>query len=135
MFYTTGEMLPFQERKKFRKILYSKATLVVLFFLVVVIGRGAWQIHQKAVIAQGERAQAARAVEELNLRVQGLEKSLTRLRSPEGAEGEARQKYTVARPSEEVVIIVDVDAKKGKNGEGVEERSLWGRFMSLFDGE
>lgn len=135
MFYTTGEMLPFQERKKLRKVLYSKATLVVLFLLVVVIGRGAWQIHQKAVIAQGERVQAARATEELNLRAQGLEKSLVRLRSPEGAEEEVRQKYTVARPSEEVVIVVDENAKKGKNGEGVSKRSLWDRFTSLFSGE
>lgn len=135
MFYTTREMLLFQERKKLRKILYSKVTLILLLFFVILVARGTWKIHQKAIIAQTERDEAARAVEELNLRAEGLEKTLVRLRTPEGAEEEARQKYTVARSSEEVVIVVDVDAKKSKNSGELKESSFWDKLKRFLKGE
>ena len=132
--YTTGEMLPFQERKKFRKILYSKATLVVLLVMVVFVARGAWQIHEKAVIARAERDEAARALAELQNRTTELQASLGRLRSGQGIEEELRQKFTVAKPGEEVVVVVDESAKKSENGTS-QSKSFWESILGFFRGQ
>ena len=133
--YTTGEMLPFQERKKFRKILYSKASILVLLVGLVLVSRGAWSVHQKAEIARTERNESVRMLAELQGRNTALEASLERLKSDKGIEDEVRQKYAVARPGEEVVVVVDESGKKGKNSDEVPQKSFWQRFTSLFAGE
>ena len=124
-------MIPFQERKKLRKILYSKVTLVILTLVLLVVARGAWGIHQKAQIAISERNIARHSLEELESRTKELEVSLELLNSEQGIEAEVRQKYTVARPGEEVVVVVDDKAKKGENSEVV-EKSFWQRVVSFF---
>ena len=124
-------MFPFQERKKLRKILYAKATLFALFVVLVLVARGAWQIHQKAVIARAERDEAARSLSDIQGRTNELTESLTKLKSDRGREEEIRQKFTVATPGEEVVVVVDENAKKGKNSEA-SEQSLWSRILGFF---
>lgn len=127
-------MLPFQERKKFRKILYSKASILVLLVALVLVSRGAWQVHEKAVIARTERDESARVLADLQDRNKALEASLTHLKSTQGIEDEVRQKYAVARPGEEIVVVVDESSKKGKNGDEAPQKSFWQRFISLFTG-
>jgi cell division protein FtsB len=128
-------MLPFQERKKFRKILYSKASILVLLVALVLVSRGAWQVHEKAAIARTERNESARMLADLQDRNSALETSLVRLKSDQGIEDEVRQKYAVARPGEEIVIVVDESSKKSKNGDEALQKSFWQRFISLFTGE
>jgi len=128
-------MLPFQERKKFRKILYSKASILVLLVVLVLVSRGAWQVHEKAIIARAERDESARVLSGLEERNRALEASLVRLKSNQGIEDEVRQKYAVARPGEEIVIVVDESDKKGKNRDEAPQKSFWQRFISLFTGE
>lgn len=125
-------MIPFQERKKIRKFLYSKVTIAVLFVVLFAVGKGAWAIHQKAGIARSERDIAERALSELETRTAELQESLALLKSERGIEEAVRQKYTVARPGEEVVVVVDDSAKKGKNGEAMEQKSYWQNFISFF---
>lgn len=132
--YTTGEMLPFQERKKFRQILYSKATLAIFFVLIVLLARGVWQISQKAAIARAERDEAVRSLHDLQNRTSELQASLARFNAGTGIEEEIRQKFTVAKPGEEVVVVVDDGAKKSENGTA-QDKSIWERFLGFFQGE
>lgn len=125
-------MIPFQERKKLRKILYAKATLGVLFVLSVIVARGAWQVYQKAAIARAERVEAESSLGELVSRTKGLEESIDRLKSERGVEEEIRQKFTVARPGEEVVIVVDETIKKGKNGASGGTIASWMKFLEFW---
>lgn len=125
-------MIPFQGRQKLRKILYSKVTLFALAVFVFFVGRGAWNTHEKAQIARSERNIAERSLSELESRASELQASLIRLKSDRGIEEEVRQKYTVARIGEEVVIVVDDSVKKGENGETVAEKGLWSSFVSIF---
>ncbi len=125
-------MIPFQERKKIRKIVYSKVTLVVLAGLLFVVSVGAWRIHQKAVVAKTERDISARELSGSESRMKELQVSLARLRSNQGMEEEVRQKYTVALPGEEVVVVVDENAKKSENGEVPVSNGWWQKIFSFF---
>lgn len=129
--YTTGEMIPFQERKKLRKILYSKTSLVVLAVLLFMVADGAWQVYQKARIARDERDRAARSLQGLQARNAELTASLARVQSNEGIEEDVRQKFAVARPGEDVVIVVDDSAKKSENSEASTTVGFWARLASF----
>ena len=129
--YITGEMIPFQERKKIRKVLYSKFTLAVLSGLLFVVIGGAWQIYQKAMVARAERDITARGFADLQSRTKELETSIARLKSNKGIEEEIRQKYTVARDGEEIVIVVDENVKKSENRKVVTDESFWQRLASF----
>ena len=124
-------MLPFQGRKKFRKILYSKATILVLLVILVFVARGAWRIHGKATIARAERDRVALALAEIGGREAELQSSLLLRKTDQGIEDEIRQKFTVARSWEEVVVVVDESAKKGKNDE-MPDRGFWAWFLGFF---
>jgi cell division protein FtsB len=125
-------MIPFQERKKLRKILYAKATLLVLLVVLIFVVRGTYQVYQKAHIARTEQKEVEKSFEELALHANELEQSVERLKSEQGIEGEIRQKFTVARPGEEVVVIVDESTKKSKNGESKENQSFWQKLLVLW---
>ncbi len=124
-------MIPFQERNKFRKVLYSKATILVFFVLVVMLARGAWNIHEKASIARSERDETAHTLLELQNRTTELQVSLSRLRSERGIEEEIRQKFTVAKLGEEVVVVVDDLPKKGENSE-TQGLGFWAKLTGFF---
>ncbi|MFZ2303903.1 MAG: hypothetical protein WAV98_03905 [Minisyncoccia bacterium] len=128
-------MIPFQGRQKLRKILYSKVTLLVLAVFVFFVGRGAWNTHEKAQIARSERNIAERSLTDLESRAFELQASLAHLKTARGIEEEVRQKYTVARPGEEVVIIVDDSAIKGENGVTAAEKNFWQGFILFFIAE
>lgn len=125
-------MIPFQERKKLRKILYSKVSLLILFGLLFVAGRGVWRIQEKVSVARAERDLAERSFADMQSRTEELQASLARLKSERGIEEEIRQKFTVALPGEEVVVVVDESAKKGKNGDVVQSQNLLLRIVSFF---
>lgn len=130
--YTTREMIPFQERKKIRKIIYSKVSLVVLLVAVFFVARGAWGVHQKAQIALSERDIARASLTELESRNAELEASLVRLKSQHGLEAEVRQKYTVAKQGEDIVVIVDGDPKNDAVSGNSEDLSLWSKISMFF---
>lgn len=112
--------------------MYAKTTLFALLVLLVFATRGAWRMYQKAVIARAERIEAEHSLAELESRAKEFEANIMRLKSERGIEEEIRQKYTVARPNEEMVVVVDETSKKGKNDETQREQSLWGKFLSVF---
>ncbi len=125
-------MLLFQERKKIRKILYSKVTLALLLVAFVFVSRGTWQIYSKASRARVEKEKVAQELVEMEKHTAELVKNIERLKSDRGIEEEIRHRFTVALPGEEVVVVVDENDKKSKDGETDGERSFWARFFSFF---
>lgn len=125
-------MIPFQERKKIRKIMYSKVSLLILFVILLVVGKGAWNVHKKAEIARSERDIALRYITQLETRNSEVRASLEHFKSDSGIEEEVRQKFDVALSGEEIIKIVDDDVKKGKNSEVVNKKSLWQHIVDFF---
>lgn len=112
--------------------MYSKVSLLILFVILLIVGKGAWNVHKKAEIARAERNIALRYITQLETRNVEMLASLEHFKNDSGIEEEVRQKYTVARHGEEIVVVVDDDVKKGKNSEVVEKKSLWKRTMDFF---
>ncbi len=124
-------MIPFQERKKIRAIIYSKVFLIILVLILFGVGQGAWRVHKKADIARTERDFVAQSFADITVRTDELQSRLARIKSPTGIEEEIRQKFTVARQGEEVVIIVDENKEKDNNRE-VPTINFWQRMVLFF---
>lgn len=125
-------MIPFQDRKRIRGFLYSKTSLSVLFLMLLLAGNGVWGIYQKSKTASSERDIALRSLTDLESRTAELQVSLDHLGTARGIEEEVRQKYTVARKGEEVVVVVDDSAKKSKNDMVADEGGFWQKVLSVF---
>ncbi|MDQ3076627.1 MAG: septum formation initiator family protein [bacterium] len=124
-------MREFQEKKKFKKILYSKGMVITLLILIIFFARATYGVYQKQEESSANTLQAAGELKRLVDRQTLLNTELARLSTNEGIEEEIRAKFGVSKPGEEVLIIVD--PHKATTTEIIEEESLWGKFKNLFN--
>ncbi len=97
----------FQERRKLKRIIFSKPALSVMLVLAILSAGAAVKAVFKAYGAyktSEEIAARARNLEEEKIR---LEERIERLGTPEGLEKEAKERFNVKKPGEEVLIIVN----------------------------
>ncbi|MDP3661370.1 MAG: hypothetical protein Q8R17_00740 [bacterium] len=97
----------FHTKRRALGILYSPITLLLLLALIIFLSRAAWG-------AFGEFREAARArtlgeerVVELEAQEARLQESAALFGSARGAEQEIREKLRMAKPGEEVIMMVD----------------------------
>jgi len=100
-------MRELREKQKVKNRLYSTPTLAILFIITLLIIRGAFGVMMK------ER-ESQRLVSDLEVKEQTLadheielKNSIDRLQTDEGLDSEIKEKYSVAKPGEHVVVIVD----------------------------
>ncbi|MDD5068415.1 MAG: septum formation initiator family protein [Candidatus Pacebacteria bacterium] len=103
-------MLPLEEKRKFRRILYSKTTLFILCLAVFFVARATWGVYQKEKESSQNLAITERRFDELNKRNDYLSGEIKKLSSPGGVEEEIRQKFRVAKAGEQMAVIVDSTA-------------------------
>ena len=100
-------MLDFQQKRKARRLMYHRVTLILLAILVLFAIHSTWIVYQKKRTSQEMKDVSLRNVEELRLRDEELKLRIERLQTPPGIEEEIRSKFTVAKGGESMVIIVD----------------------------
>jgi cell division protein FtsB len=104
-------MLKFYQKRSLRGWLHSPIMLgilgiIILFMVSVVYQR--YTIEQE-MVARREEAEAQ--LKELESRRADLEKKVEYLSNERGIEAEMRRNFDVARPGEQVVIILDEEKK------------------------
>ncbi len=101
--------------------MYSRSVLILLFLILVILGRTVWFSYQGFKISKSNRDVARLEKEELENRISELEKDIDNLQTDRGLEGEIRDKFGVAKSGEEVIILVDeretsTDEVRGRKG-------------------
>lgn len=104
-------MREFQERqqmqRKIRRRIYSKTTLFILLFLIILIGRGVIGVYAKERESKADLHRVEVQRNQLAARAANVQESGERLKTPEGLEAEIRSKFDVAKEGEGVIVIVD----------------------------
>lgn len=122
-------MKEFQRKRKIRRLLYSRLSLLILLILIALVAKGAWNVYAKE---RDSRKQLERVEEELAaLKARGaaLQDKIDRLKTSEGIEAEIREQFQVTKPGERMVVIVE----EGKSEEATAPRqSLISKFFDLF---
>jgi cell division protein FtsB len=123
-------MREFQHKKRLRRILYSKAAIIVLTFFLLVLANATWGVYKKQEASAANTVQAKNSLKKLKDRESVLTAELSRLDTEEGVEEEIRAKYGVSKPGEELLVIVD--DKNASTTEKQPEQSWWNKFKGLF---
>lgn len=123
-------MREFQEKKRFRRYLYSKGAVAMLLVLVIFFGRASWGVYKKEQESAANAAQAQVSLKRLEDRQKILTHELNRLKTDEGIEEEIRSKFGVSKPGEQVIIIVD--DRKSTTTEPEPEPTWWEKIKGAF---
>ena len=124
-------MLEFQEKRKLKRFLYSKITLVVLIVLIALALNAVWGVYKKQDMTKDNLAKTAATYNSLQDREKILSSEIERLETANGLEEEIREKYGLIKPGEEVIIIIDEE--KDKDLDSVSSSiSFWQKIKNLF---
>lgn len=128
-------MHEFQERKKWRKIIYSKWAIFGLLIILSFLSYSTINLYLKSRNAVSKSLELENELKELEKRRQDLESEITRLGTPSGEEEEIRKKFNVAKPEEETLVILE---KKEENGKINQENNagffgkVWNFMKNIF---
>jgi cell division protein FtsB len=124
-------MLDFHEKRKFKRLLYSKVTIIILGLLVIWLSYNVFGMYKKERDTRLRRIEQREVLDELEGREESLREEIERLSTERGIEEEVRSKFEVGKEGEEVIIIVD--NPDDKNSEGLEkEKTFWQKVFGWF---
>ena len=124
-------MLDFQQKKKMRRMVYSKVSVVVLLLVTLLLLKGGVSMYQKEKQSRQNMIEVEKKLANAKLRQAELENNLNRLNSPDGVENEIRTKYNVKKAGEEVVLVVESQATSTTT---VREKGFWSKISDWISG-
>lgn len=105
--------------------------LVLLSIFCLFLLKGALGAYERYLASLALWQKTHNELESLKQRQGSLQSDVDRLKTERGVEAELRSKFQVAKPGENLIIIVDED--KGTGGSASSSaKSLWQRFLEIF---
>ena len=123
-------MLEFQAKKRFRKVLFSKGVIIAIVILGAFMARATWNVYKKERASSANAFEAEKELNKLHDRQLLLNFEISRLSTDQGIEEEIRSKYSVIKPGENMLVIVDKDATSTTVIQPRE--TWWNKFQNLF---
>ena len=123
-------MREFQEKKRVKHILYSRTSVVILFFLILFFANAAWKVYEKERESAANAVRAQNELQRLKDREQVLTREIARLSTDQGIEEEIRSKYSVSKKGEQLLVIIDKEKATTTPEEA--PQGWWQRFLSWF---
>jgi cell division protein FtsB len=124
-------MLEFQEKRLVKRLLYSKLTIFILLILVVFLTNAVWKVYRKQIVANDNLVKTAASLESLRTRETILISEIEKLKTKEGVEDEIREKFSLIKPGEEMIVIINDDEDQTDrtifSGD-----SLWQKIINFF---
>jgi len=111
-------MQEFQEKRKLRKIIFSRKVLVLLAFVLTFLIFSTAKVYIKSRNAVSKNEEIKKEVANLEQRKSDLQKEISRLQSESGAEEEVRKKFNVQKPGENALVIVEKNNENDKINQG-----------------
>lgn len=118
-------MYDFQERKLANRTLYSWSVLFLVGALVTVSLFGVFRNIEKYVKMKRDVALADEKLLEYEASRKRFEERLLALNTEEGLEKEARARFNLKKPGEEVIIFLDSDLPKKPSSLRSQIASAW----------
>lgn len=117
-------MQNFQGRRRWKKMVYSKITILLLLILVILMSRALWRIHQKNQLALRESSKAEVKFLELEKQKNDLADKVKWLSTTRGQEESVRQNFSVVKEGEKVILVVEAKEASTTDLKVVEKGNL-----------
>ncbi len=111
---------------------YSKWVLLLLFVLIVIVGRSLISLSTKQISSSEEMNLVEAKRLELEKRHEDLTKKVGELNTNEGMEREIRSKFDVVLPGEQVIMVVDKEVQAPIKEEPSVIKKLWNGVVGVF---
>ena len=112
------------------RILGRRVWLFVLFCLCLLVVSGVWGAYKKREESYSMRQTAEAELRDVTVRKEKLETTITELSSARGTEAALRERYSLGKEGEQLVVIVDPDPKP----QPVAATTTWDSFKSKWFG-
>ena len=123
--------MDFHEKRKFKRLLYSKLSLIILALIVIKLSFSVFDMYKKERDTRLKRIEQKNILYEFKKREKDLSDEIKRLSSEKGIEEEIRSKFEVGKKGESVVLIIDNPEEENiKNN--IAEKNFWQRLKDLF---
>jgi len=123
-------MHDFQNKRLIKRRLYSIPALIVSVFIMVVFLKGAISVWNKHKQSEQNLAALEKSLFETREREKELEYAIEDLKTEQGVEREIRKKFSVVKPGEEMVVIVESRNSKQENSN--DGSSWWQKTKDWF---
>ena len=111
-------MRELQQRQRFKRLLYSVPSLVLLSALTLVLAKGAVGVLSKERLSEEQARILSEEAEALALRKNELKDDIASLETETGINEEIRRRYSVTQEGEHLAIIVDAKKSATSTDEG-----------------
>ena len=128
-------MKKFEEKRKFRRALYSRPSVALLVLASIFIGSEIWGWYGKYSESGENRAIAERKLVRLKYRENQLRAEIAALKTEQGIEREIRTKFGLVRPGERVIVVVPAPENPKQSASAIEGgvfNRVWGRIIEVF---
>lgn len=99
-------MLEFQRKRKTQKFIYSYFSIAILIIVIFLLSKSIFGLYSKAQASIDARKQSEHEYKELSARYDYVKGEIERLRTKEGIEEEVREKFSVVKPGEKLIVLV-----------------------------
>lgn len=127
-------MREYQERRKFKKIIYSKWSYLFLSAIIVFIFYSTIGVYRKSRNNLAQNKEEENKLAALEKRNAELENEIIRMESESGKEEEIRKKFNVAKQGEKILVIVDKKPKDVKMENTEKKSGILSRFWQSVKG-
>ena len=124
-------MTPLQWTRLFYRIIIW-VCLLVLVALLWTVGSATWRVYSKGQEARKAHLNAEQSSNELNERKVSVGARLEKLGTEEGFEAEVRNRYQLAKPGEEVIVLVNAQSAKNATT-STQSKGIWESFLGWFE--
>lgn len=121
-------MLEFYEKRKLKRLLYSKPVIIALCIPAVFLLSVTWNAYNKEREAYANMLTASAELDRLKEREATLSQEIERLSTQRGVEEELREKYEVGKPGERMIVLVDKAADKEPASPPIKSKGFFGRM-------
>lgn len=123
--------MDYRKKNLYRRLLYSPVALGLLLTLVIFAGKAVFNAYGKYRLASNALVDSNNEYSALVSRSDFLNSEIKKLDTTRGQESILRERYSVAKEGEKMVIIVN--EKISSSGIPVVEGGIWHKFLELFN--
>ncbi len=105
-------MLEFQDKKRFRRILYSRVVFALVLMSGLFVGKATFDMYRSDNLTAEKRRIAEDELMAVRGRESLLRAQIISLKTERGVEEELREKFRVVKNGEGVIIVVDQEKKE-----------------------
>lgn len=124
-------MREFQEKRRFKKLLYSRYVIAVLFIFCILLVRAVWGVYDKYEKSREISDKTKTDFSAMFARREFLTREIADLNTDLGRESEIRERFGAVRGGERLVVLID-DKSGKKPMTQITSESWFSRLVGFF---